>query len=189
MISLLALWLPILLAAVCTFVLSSLIHMVLKYHNTDFGKLPDEEGVTAALRPFNLPPGDYVFPHCVDNKVRGSAEFKARAEAGPVGFVTVFPNGEFAMGKSLALWFVYSVVVGIFVAYIGRLALPAGTEYLLVSRVTGAAAFMGYGLALLQNSIWYRRGWAATTRSVLDAFIYALFTGGIFGWLWPGVGM
>ena len=47
-------------------------------------------------------------------------------------------------------------------------------------------AFSGYSLALLQNSIWYKRNWSATLRSVFDGLIYALLTAGIFGWLWPG---
>jgi len=47
-------------------------------------------------------------------------------------------------------------------------------------------AFAGYGLALLQNSIWYKTKWSATLASVGDALIYALVTAGTFGWLWPG---
>ena len=186
MVPLVSLWLPILLAAVAVFILSSIIHMALKYHNSDFDKLPQEEELLAAMRPFSPPPGDYVFPHCMDFKVRAGDEFKARIAKGPVGFMTVYPNQEPGMGLSLGLWFAYCVVVGIFTAYVARLALPAGAEYLQVSRVTGAAAFMGYGLALLQGSIWYKRKWAATLKSVGDALVYALFTGGMFGWLWPG---
>ena len=29
------------------------------------------------------------------------------------------------------------------------------------------------------------QGWPATFRSMLDGLIYALLTGGAFGWLWP----
>lgn len=55
----------------------------------------------------------------------------------------------------------------------------AGAEALQVFR------FAGYGLALLQNSIWWRRGWGATAGVVFDALIYAGLTGGTLGWLWP----
>jgi hypothetical protein len=185
MISLFDLWLPILLSAVSTFLLSSVIHMALKYHNSDFAKLPDEPKVMGALRPFRLPPGEYVFPHCTDNKVRGSQEYLDRLKQGPVAFMTVLPNGDFGMAKSLVQWFGFSVLVGVFAAYIARLTLAPGEQYLTVARVVGATAFMGYGLALLQNSIWYKRSWAATLKSVFDALVYALFTGGVFGWLWP----
>ena len=46
-------------------------------------------------------------------------------------------------------------------------------------------AFGGYALALLQNSIWYKRRWMTTAKQVVDGFIYALVTAGAFGWLWP----
>jgi hypothetical protein len=38
-----SLWLPILLAAVGVFVVSSLIHMLFKWHNRDYRKLPNED--------------------------------------------------------------------------------------------------------------------------------------------------
>jgi hypothetical protein len=34
-------------------------------------------------------------------------------------------------------------------------------------------------------SIWYQRAWSLTLKSTIDALIYGLLTGGIFGWLWP----
>jgi hypothetical protein len=61
MIPLASLWLPILLSAVFVFVASSIIHMVLGYHASDFVATPDEEGIRVALR--DMPPGDYVVPH------------------------------------------------------------------------------------------------------------------------------
>jgi len=45
MVSIVSLWLPILLSAAAVFILSSIIHMVLKYHNNDFKALPSEEPV------------------------------------------------------------------------------------------------------------------------------------------------
>src|SRR5262245_8077348 len=56
MVSMLALWLPILLSAVLVFVVSSIIHMVFKYHRNDFLPLPDEDAVRAALGKQNLAP-------------------------------------------------------------------------------------------------------------------------------------
>jgi hypothetical protein len=54
-----------------------------------------------------------------------------------------------------------------------------------VFRIASATAFTGYSLALLQNSIWYKRNWSATLKSMADGLLYALLTGGVFGWLWP----
>ena len=45
--SLADLWLPILVAAVLVFVVSSVIHMVLQYHKPDYRKLAKEEEVLA----------------------------------------------------------------------------------------------------------------------------------------------
>ncbi len=186
MVSLMSLWLPILLSAVLVFVASSLIHMLLKYHRTDFGKVPNEDQVMDALRPFGIAPGDYVIPHAGSPDALKTPEFIEKMTKGPVAFVTVLENGPTAMGKNLAQWFVYCIVVGIFAAYIAGHALEPGAEYRPVFRFVGAVAFIGYSLALLQYSIWYNRNWTATLKSVFDGLVYALLTAGIFGWLWPG---
>ena len=60
MVSLGALWLPILLSAVFVFIVSAIIHMVLKYHNSDYRRLPNEDEVRTALRKGNPAPGMYV---------------------------------------------------------------------------------------------------------------------------------
>ena len=62
MVPLTSLWAPIVLAAVVVFLVSSIIHMVLPYHRTDFGCLPAEDDVMDALRRFKIPPGDYLVP-------------------------------------------------------------------------------------------------------------------------------
>ena len=50
MVTLFALWMPILVSAVFVFIASSLIHMLLKYHNSDWKKLPDQDEIMEALR-------------------------------------------------------------------------------------------------------------------------------------------
>jgi len=185
MVTIMSLWIPILLSAVIVFVASSLIHMVLKYHKTDFGELPDEEKTLDSLRTANLPPGDYVFPHCGGTNEMKSPEFVEKLNRGPVGFMTVMPNGPMAMGKNLVLWFLYSVLVGLLAAYISGRALAPGAHYLEVFRFVGCTSFIGYSVALLQNSIWYNRSWCSTIKSMFDGFVYALLTAGTFGWLWP----
>lgn len=184
MVSILSLWLPIVLSAVLVFIVSSIIHMVLTYHRSDFARLPDEDGVMDALRPFNIPEGEYVMPFANSSKQMNDPEFKARMEKGPVAFLNVF-GADFQMGKSLVLWFLYCLLIGVFAAYLAGRALGPGAQYLEVFRFAGAAAFGGYGLALLQNSIWYKRGWPATLKSMADSLVYALVTAGMFGWLWP----
>jgi hypothetical protein len=185
MVSLAALWLPILVAAVLVFIASSLIHMVLGYHAADYGKLADEDKVMDALRPFNVPPGDYLAPCPPSSAAMRDPEFLAKRKRGPVFMMTMFPAGDVGMGAQLAQWFVFSVVVGVLAGYVATLALPAGAPYMQVFRLTSTVSFIAYGIALWELSIWYRRKWATTLRSNIDALIYGLLTGGAFGWLWP----
>ncbi|MDH3216296.1 MAG: hypothetical protein OEN01_08390 [Candidatus Krumholzibacteria bacterium] len=185
MVSLMSLWLPILLSAVFVFLVSSVIHMVLPYHRSDFGKVPDEDQVMDALRKVGIPPGDYVIPCPGSSKEMKSPEFIDKATKGPVAFITVMRSGPPAMGGQLVMWFLFCVVVGILSAYIAGRALGSGAHYLDVFRFAGCTAFVGHAMALLQNSIWYKRAWSSTLKSVFDGLIYGLVTAGTFGWLWP----
>lgn len=186
MVPTLSLWLPILLSAVLVFVASSVIHMVLKYHRSDYDRLPNEDGVLGALQGFDLPPGDYMLPHCGG----GPESLKdpavvAKFERGPAGLFTVVPKGLPKMGKNLLQWFAFCVLVSVFAAYLAGRALGPGAQYLEVFRFAGAAAFGGYALALIEDSIWYHRKWSTTAKNVFDGLVYALLTAGVFGWLWP----
>jgi hypothetical protein len=185
MVPLSALWLPILIAAVLVFVVSSIIHMFLTYHKADVRAVPNEAAVADALRKFDVPPGDYIIPHAGSSAAMKTPEYQEKLAKGPVLTMTVLPKGPITMGSSLAQWFVYCVVVGIFAAYVTGRALGPGAHYLTVFRFAGATAFAGYGLALLQNSIWWKRNWGTTLRSLFDALIYAGVTAGVLGWRWP----
>lgn len=180
-----SLWLPIVLSAVFVFVISSVIHMMLQYHKNDFKRLSSEDAVMDALRKFEIPEGDYLMPCAGTAKAMRSPEYLAKLNKGPVALMTFMKSGKPEMGKSLVLWFLYSVVVSIFAAYIADRAVGPGADYLQVFRFVGCSAFMGYSFALCQNSIWYKRNWSATIRSMFDGLIYALVTAGAFGWLWP----
>jgi hypothetical protein len=185
MVSIISLWLPILLSAVVVFIISSVLHMVFTYHNSDYKKLPSEDQVMNDLNKYDIPPGDYAMPFTTDNKERNSPAFKEKMNRGPIAFVTVFPKGQINMGSRLAMWFIYSIIVSLLAAYITGRALPPGAHYLTVFRFAGATAFIGYSIALMQNSIWFGKSWGTTIKAMIDGFIYALFTAGVFGWLWP----
>ena len=75
--------------------------------------------------------------------------------------------------------------MNLFAAYIASRAVQPGTDYLQVFRFVGTTAFMGYALGTLPESIWYRRSWGRTMKTVFDGLVYALLTAGVFGWLWP----
>jgi hypothetical protein len=185
MVPVLSLWLPILLSAGFVFIVSSIIHMFLPYHRNDMAKLPSEDQVMDALRPLNIQTGEYAMPHSGGGREWNSPEFQEKANKGPVAFMTFWPTGMPSMGPSLAQWFVYCIVISIFAAYISGRALDPGAHYLSVFRFAGATAFMGYTAALWQHSIWYKRPWSTTAKHTFDGLVYALFTAGTFGWLWP----
>jgi hypothetical protein len=184
MVDLASLLLPVILSAVFVFVASSLIHMVLGYHNNDYARLPNEEAVRPVLR---VPPGDYAIPHASGMAEMKAPEHTRKLEEGPIAFITVAPPGSWSMGASLAQWFAFCLVVSVFAGYIAGRALPPGAHYLEVFRFAGATAFAGYALGIWQQTIWYRRSAVSTLKSTFDGLIYALLTAGTFGWLWPGM--
>jgi hypothetical protein len=114
-----------------------------------------------------------------------SPEFVAKRTKGPVLVMTVLPSGPVTMGKALASWFIFIVVVGCLAAYVAGRALGVGAPYLHVFRFVGTTAFIAYAAGLWQMSIWYNRAWSTTIRYTVDGLIYALLTAGMFGWLWP----
>jgi hypothetical protein len=185
MVSLGALWLPILLSAVIVFVASSIIHMLSPWHKNDYPRVPNEEGLRAALRPLAIPPGDYMVPRPESREQLRDPAFLEKVNQGPNLVLTVLPNGPFSMGTNLTQWFLYCVVISLFAGYVASRALPPGTDYMQVFRFAGTTAFLGYAAALWQMSIWYRRGWNITLKATVDGLIYALLTAGTFGWLWP----
>jgi len=185
MVPIMVLWLPILLSAVFVFIVSSIIHMALNYHQNDFAKLPDEDKIMDDLRKHNIPQGEYAMPRAATTKEMADPAYIEKANKGPVAMLTVMESGPPKMGMSLALWFVYSIVVGIFAAYVAGRALGPDAHYLAVFRFVGVTAFVAYTVAGWQNSIWYKRKWSTTLKNTIDGLIYALVTAGTFGWLWP----
>ena len=182
---LLELWRPILLSAVFVFLASSVLHMVLPIHKGDYKQVPGEDSLASQMRDLRIPPGDYVFPCPGSMKEMSSPEMLAKYEQGPVGFMTILPNGPPAMGKSLVQWFVYSVLVSTLVGYVGTLGLSRGAEYLRVFQITGTAAILAYSVSYVPDSIWKGHGWASTFKFMFDGVVYGLVTAGTFGWLWP----
>jgi hypothetical protein len=184
MVTLMSLWLPILLSAVAVFLASFVIHMVLTYHRSDVRPLPNEQRVQEAVR--GTPPGlTYFFPHAPTPKEMSSPAMIEKFKAGPVGMLTVFPPGPPTMTKNLVQWFVFTVAVGVFVAYVCGRALAPGAEYLAVFRIAGTVAFLGHAGAEATNAIWRGQSWGTTVKNYADGLVYALLTAGVFGWLWP----
>ena len=184
MVPLGALWLPILLSAVIVFFASFVMHMLLPYHHSDYQQLPDEENLLAPLRAARLKRGLYFFPFGTHKEMKSPAMIE-KYKRGPVGMLTLFPSAPPAMPKFLAMWFVYCLIIGFFVAYLTGRTVAPGAQYLVVFRVAGTAAFLAYGLGHLSNGIWKGQPWGMTIKEVIDGLVYGLLTAGTLGWLWP----
>ncbi|MBI5472132.1 MAG: hypothetical protein HY961_07280 [Ignavibacteriae bacterium] len=185
MVSIVALWLPILLSAVFVFIVSSIIHTVLTYHFKDFKAVPGEEKLMAEVRALDVPPGEYLAPCPRTPQERKTPEFQEKMKKGPILFMTVLGGEAGSMTKNLVQWFLYAVIVGIFAAYVAGRALGPGAHYLAVFRFVGVTAFACYTVAQWQDAIWFNRSMGRTLRNTFDGLIYALLTAGTFGWLWP----
>jgi len=180
-----ALWLPILLSAVAVFIASAIIHMAPLWHRNECPAVPDQDRLMDALRPFGLKPGEYMVPRAANMKDCKTPAFTEKLKRGPVLFMTVMRNEPMSMSRPLIQWFVYTLIVGVFAAYVASRTLAVDAAYLEVFRIAGATAFIAYSVGLWQQSIWYNRPWSTTALHTLDGVIYALLTGGVFGWLWP----
>jgi hypothetical protein len=184
MVPLFALWLPILLSSVIVFIASSIMHAVLTYHQSDCQQLPSEEKVLAVMRSAGLQRGFYMFPYGLPKDMKSPAMIE-KYKQGPVGMMTVLPSGLPIMPKFLGMWFAYTLVIAIFVAYLTGHTVAPGAQYRVVFRVAGTAAFMAYGLGQLSNGIWKGQPWGMTLKEVFDGLVFGLLTAGTFGWLWP----
>lgn len=179
-------WLAILVGAVAVFLVSSVLHMVLPLHRGDYESLPEESDALTKLQTMNLSPGTYSFPRPTSMKDMASPEMVEKYKAGPVGMLTILPNGVPAMGKSLAIWFLYSVVINVFVAYVVYLAKYGGSSDLgsiYVFRIASAVAIPIYGLGSVHESIWKGQSWLTTSKYLFDGVVYGLVTAAAFAWL------
>ena len=185
MVTLGSLLVPIVLSAILVFIASSIIHMVLKYHNKDYSPLPNEDAVRAAMRAGNPSPGQYIIPYCPDMKDMEKPEVKQKYIDGPVGVLNLMRPGVPKMGTYLSQWFVFILVVSFFIAYIAAHSIPTGARYLEVFRVVGAVGFLAYAAGQLPAAIWMGKPWKVAWKEAFDGLVYGLVTAGTFGWLWP----
>ena len=180
-----SLLLPALVSTVLVFVASSVVHMVLKLHNSEYKKLSNEDEVRAAIRRGAPAPGQYILPHCVDGKDAAHPEMARKFEEGPVGVLYVGANGTIKLGPFLGKWVVYSFIVALLAGYLARATLPPGTTYLKVFQVIGAAAWLAYAWQSPSDSVWKHKPWRVTFSGMFDGLVYASLTAGSFAWLWP----
>ncbi|MBK7090111.1 MAG: hypothetical protein IPH59_00035 [bacterium] len=178
------LWAPILLSAVFVFVVSSIIHMVLKYHANDFKKVPDQDSVQAALRPFNISAGDFMLPRADSMKDCSTPEFVEKLNKGPIVIMTVLKNSQMNMGKvwssgsCTASWSAYSPPISRGM----RCSRVAHTSVCFA--LSDARRLWDIPLALLKAEFGMVEIGDCPEDS-FDGLLFAVVTAGTFGWLWP----
>lgn len=183
--SILDLWQPVLLGGFVAWMASALIHMALKYHNSDYRQLSNEDALRSALRSAKPGMGVHSVPYCGDMGQLQDEAMQAKFREGPVALVTVFPNGLPNMGKLVGQQLLHFVLGCALVAYCATLALGPGAAYMTVFRFVSTAGFLTFGWAVIPFSIWYGHSWASTAKYLLDALVYGLVVAGCFAWLWP----
>jgi hypothetical protein len=183
---LLALWLPILLSAVVVFGISSLIHMVFKWHASDYHGFANEDAVRDAIRAGKPAPGGYVVPYCKDMKDMAGEAMLKKYRDGPVGHFTIGSSGAPKMGKYLGLWFLWTLVVAVAAAFITTqlMGLNPGRAR-AAAKLVGTVTFIAYGFGSVTESIWMMRPWSTTMKNLLDAALYGLGSGAVFYFFWP----
>lgn len=182
---LISLWLPILLSAVVVFVISALVHMVIKWHSFDYKGFENEDAVRTALGANNVPGIKYVVPFCADMKEMGGDAMQKKYLEGPNAVIVFGPNARPSMGKSLGLWFVWCLVVAVAVGFLTSQMVAVGHVHALrAAKLAGAITLVAYGFGTFTESIWMYRSWRATATYVADALLYALGTAAVFYWFW-----
>jgi hypothetical protein len=179
--SLSSLWLSIILSGIALFFASWAAWMLLPHHKGEWKGLPDEEGVMDALRKFNIPPGQYMFPYACDPEAMKGEEYNRRLQTGPLGSLTV-SKGRPNMGVNMLCTVLFFTIANLVIAYLAGMVIPPGKEFAFVFRFVGTAGVLTYGTANILNGIWFNRKMVA---DIADGIAYGLITGLIFAALWP----
>jgi hypothetical protein len=179
------LWLPILATAVLVFVASSLIHMVFKWHNSDYQRLSNEDEVMAAIRAGSAGKGQYVFPYCIDMKKMQDEAMQQKYRQGPVGFLTLVPSGAPKMGGHLIKWFLMNLVIAAVAAAIALQIYGLHADSHSTGHLIGLISLLTYAGGSVQAGIWMGKPWGAVAKDLLDALIYGTVSALTFMWLWP----
>jgi hypothetical protein len=173
---------PIVLSAVVLFFASFLSWMILQLHKDDWRRIDREDEFLAAVRPFNLPEGSYMFPRPVTPADMKSEAFQAKYKAGPRGVMTILAPTN--MGVNLAMTMAYFLVVSLGLGYLASIAFKAGEkpDFLEVFRFVFTAGLFTFLAAVVQHSIWFRN---RIVGHVIESIAYAAIVGVLFAAMWP----
>jgi hypothetical protein len=154
---------PILIATVLSFLLSSLIWMVLPHHKKDWSS-------SIEVNLANTPEGQYTIP-------------KDHMTSDWYGFVFV-KRTKHNMGKALGSWFLNQLIISAVIGYLVYHSVEQGSPYLEVFRIAGTAALLAYGGLALEKAIWWGWRWNVAFKNLFDAGLYSLIVAGSFAFYW-----
>ena len=180
-VALISLWLPILLTTVALFFTGFLCWTVFPNHKPDWKKLPNEAAFLDKIAEMDIPPGNYAYPHAMDSKSTETEDYKRAVERKTFGTIQAW-GGAPQMGPKLACQVVYLLVTSICLAYLGKLGLNAGSDFMTVFRFMTTAAFLAFTVAVVPSTIWFNN---RLTGYLIDGVIQSIIVGAIFGALWP----
>lgn len=182
--TLIALWLPILLSAVVVFVISCIVHMVLKWHNSDYNGFANEGDIRAAINAGKPAPGRYVIPFCKEMSDMKGEAMQQKYREGPIGHIVLGPVGAPQIGKFMGQWFVWTLVVSTIAAYLAARVCGFGHPH-AAAKLAGAIVFVAMGFGTVTESIWSMRPWSSSAKFLIDAALYGLGAGLVFLYFWP----
>jgi len=177
------LWLPILINTFVLFFASAAAWMILPHHFNDKKKLKDENEVMGMVKDLNIPPGNYMFPYPASKQERGSADFREKYDAGPVGCLDVYPKTDMKINmiQTVIFFFITTTVIG----YLTHFTCPpggAGVDFLKVFRVAGTIGILTHASSGVLNNIWFKR---RSITDIIDGVVFGLILGLVFAALWP----
>jgi len=183
------LWLPIVVSALLVFVLSAVTHMMVPFRKTEWGHLPTQDAILAAVR--GASPGLYMFPIPAEVAERGKPESMKQWNEGPCGWMTVMPPGPMSWGRNLGLSLAMNLFVSFSAAYVAALTLGAVPlqqipHERVVFRVIATIGFLAYAVGPIYDAIWFWKPWKSLAMTAVDSLLYGLVMGVTFSWLWPG---
>jgi len=165
------LWLPILVAWIATYVLSTLAWTVLPHHRPEWDFVRIDGSLRTAI---DSAPGD----QCL--LVEGDAD-AANNPTACRGMLILWRHRA-SMGANIAMTATFFLVAALTIGYMASIALSRETSTLDVFRFTATAGVLAHVMAGVPTIIWFRRKWLM---DLLDGVAYALATGAAFALLWP----
>jgi hypothetical protein len=181
-----SLLLPVVLASVAVFFVSMIVHMVLPYHKSDYGNVPNDDAAIEAIRSLKLAPDDYAVPNPRLPDGGKNPDFIANFERGPSFHMTVMNPGKMNMGRYMGTWFLFTLLIAAIAGWVTGSIVPPGGNRHAAFHYGAIITACCYGFGAWPLSIWYHRKWSTALKGTLDAILYGLATGAVFMWMWPG---